>query len=231
MSSLSEIAHRRLHPSITDPSYLVLRSRRLIFGAWAKNLPQGEPLTLLDIGGRYQPYRPLFNGRIRRYVAIDLLKTEFVSVVGNGEALPFAAESFDVVIATQVVDCFRNPHAAAQQIHTVLKPDGTFMASVPSCAPSFGDGERWRFLPAGLRTVLEPFSTVEIVPELDSLCSMIRFTNLALDTFVRYKLARRLYRLSVCPVLNLLGLGSGRLNLTSNSQFTANLSVRAVKKI
>jgi len=31
MPSHSEIARRRLYPSITDSSYLVLRARRLIF--------------------------------------------------------------------------------------------------------------------------------------------------------------------------------------------------------
>jgi hypothetical protein len=53
--------------------------------------------------------------------------------------------------------------------------------------------------------------------------------NLALDTFVRYQTARRIYRMTVCPVLNLLGFGLERLRLTSNDQFTTNYSVRAVK--
>jgi NADH dehydrogenase [ubiquinone] 1 alpha subcomplex assembly factor 5 len=230
MESLSKIAERRLHPPITDPSYLLLRARRKIFEDWARRV-QGEQLTALDIGGRYQPYRPLFADRIRRYVAVDLLQTEFVSVVADGQALPFAPQTFDVVIATQVLDCLRDPIAAMHHIHALLKPGGIFLASVPACAPRFADVERWRFLPSGLRTMLEPFSTVEIVAELDSLRSMIRTVNLALDTFVRYDSPRRIYRLSLCPLLNLLGLGFERLNLTSNDRFAANFSVRAMKGI
>ncbi len=53
--------------------------------------------------------------------------------------------------------------------------------------------------------------------------------NLGLDSFVRYDLARHLYRLTVSPMLNLLGLGLERLKLTANDQFTTNFSVRAVK--
>jgi SAM-dependent methyltransferase len=228
MESLAQIAERRLHPPITDPSYLLLRARRKIFEAWAGRL-NAERLIVLDIGGRYQPYRPLFGERIHRYVGVDLVKTEFVSVVADGQDLPFAPQTFDVVIATQVLDCLRDPVAGVHHIHTLLKPGGVFLVSAPACAPRFSDAERWRFLPSGLRTMLEPFSTVEIVAELDSLLSMIRTVNLALDTFVRYNSARRVYRLSICPLLNVLGLVVEKLNLTSNDQFAANFSVRAVK--
>jgi SAM-dependent methyltransferase len=228
MQSLAQIAERRLHPSITDPSYLLLRARRKVFQEWIGRL-NAERLVVLDLGGRYQPYRRLFGERVYRYVGVDLVPTEFVSVIADGQALPFAPQSFDVVIATQVLDCLRDPVAAVHHIHTLLKPGGVFLASVPSCAPRFADVERWRFLPAGLRTMLKSFSEVEIVAELDSLCSMVRTVNLALDTFVRYNSARRIYRHTLCPLLNFLGLGFERLNLTSNDRFAANFSVRAVK--
>jgi hypothetical protein len=75
----------------------------------------------------------------------------------------------------------------------------------------------------------EPFAEVEIVPELYSVGGLLRTINIGLDTFVRYEGARQLYRLTLCPVLNLLGLGLEKLNLTRNDQFTPNYSVRAVK--
>src|SRR5947209_6234799 len=100
METPSESARRRLYPSLTDPAYLPLRSRRHIFSSWASDFT-GQLLTVLDVGGRYQPYRPLFGTSIRRYFAIDLLKTEFVSVIGNAEHLPFQPASLDLVIATQ----------------------------------------------------------------------------------------------------------------------------------
>jgi SAM-dependent methyltransferase len=220
-------ANRRLYPSLTDPSYLILRSRRIIFSRWVSNLR--ENLVVLDIGGRYQPYRPLFGSKISRYIAIDLIKTGLLSVVADGEALPFAPSSFDVVIATQVIDYFPNPCRAVAEIHSVLKPGGVLLASVPNCAPRFADNELWRFTRPGLRVLLSSFDQIELVPELHSLSSLIRTMNLGLDTFVRYNSARWLYRRTACPILNLTGLAIENLDLTSNDQFTSNYSVRAVK--
>jgi SAM-dependent methyltransferase len=215
MESLSKIAHRRLYPSLSDPSYLALRSRRLIFASWAGQF-HGERLTVLDVGGRYQPYRPLFEGRIDRYVAVDLIKTEQVSVLADADNLPFASNTFDLVIATQVFEYFRDPCATAKQIHAVLKPGGVLLASFAACTPRFVDEERWRFTHSGLRLMLEPFETLAIVPELYSVGGLIRTVNVGLDTFVRYRSARLAYRLTVCSFLNLIGLGLEKLKLTSN---------------
>ena len=226
--SLLRIAHSRLYPSLADPSYLVLRSRRLIFSRWIEEVGR-ENLAVLDVGGRYQPYRPLFGGKVARYIAVDVMKTGMVDVVADGQALPFAPESFDVVIATQVMEYFPEPAIAIRQIHSVLKPGGMLLASVVACAPRFVEGEYWRFTRPGLRALLSAFAQVEIVPELYSAASVIRTLNLAMDSFVHYPSARWLYRRTVCPLMNAFGLGIEKLQLTSNDQFTANYSVLAVK--
>ena len=93
-------AGQRLHPALTGPNYLVLRARSAIFSKWANQLGL-ENLTVLDIGGRYQPYRPLLGARVAQYVAIDLIRTGLVNVIENCEELPFAPREFDVVIATR----------------------------------------------------------------------------------------------------------------------------------
>lgn len=223
---MSQIAHRRLFPALTDPSYLTLRSRRRIFTSWALQC-DGQHLSALDIGGRYQPYRPLF-GNIDHYVAMDLIATEAVSIVANAEdGLPFANASFDVAIATQVFEYFRDPYETARHIRDVLKPGGLLLASFAACTPRFVDDEHWRFTPSGLRLILAPFEKIEIAPELHSVGGLIRSVNQGLDTFVRYPSVRKAYRHTVCPFLNVLGLCLEKLNLTTNDQFTPNYSVRA----
>src|SRR5580698_1592517 len=156
MEALSKIAHRRLYPPLSDPGYLALRSRRLIFSAWARQF-QNKHLTVLDVGGRYQPYRPLFDGCIERYYGVDRIKTECVKVVADGEALPFAPGTFDLIIATQVFEYFRNPAQAAQGMHAALKPGGVLLASFAACTPRFAEEELWRFTPSGLSLMLAPF--------------------------------------------------------------------------
>jgi SAM-dependent methyltransferase len=206
----------------------VLRARRIIFSNWIKELEK-RPLRILDVGGRYHPYRPLLAGRIGRYVAVDVEKTALVTVVADGQALPFAPESFDLAMATQVFEYFPDPHLAARQIHSALRPNGVLFASLVSFAPRFVEPERWRFTREGIRSVFAPFAQVEVVPEIGSIGGIFRAANLAGNFLVRYNSARVVYNFTICPMLNLLGRGLEQLNLTSDDRFTSNYSVRAIK--
>jgi hypothetical protein len=101
--------------------------------------------------------------------------------------------------------------------------------SVPAMAPTFGEEQRWRFALLGIGTTLGSFSDVTIVSETSSLVGFIRTTNLALYTFMHFPILKRLFNVTVCPCLNLLGLAAERLRLNGNDQFIPNYSVRARK--
>jgi SAM-dependent methyltransferase len=221
-----DVGRQRLYPSLTNPNYLVLRRRREIFAAWAKSVP-GSQLRVLDIGGRYQPYRPLFEAKIGSYVAVDILSTPLVNVIGRGETLPFNDGSFDLVIATQVFDYFEQPCLVAAEIHRVLKPGGCLLMSAPAVAPRFAGGERWRYLPDGLRTLLSAFAQIEIVPEIFSVGSFFRTLNLYLTLFAKYGWLRAALSYSLVPVFNLTG--QCLEGVSDNDEFTANYSVMAKK--
>lgn len=229
IDELSKTADARLRPSLREPNFLVLRARRLIFTKWIEQLA-GDDLHILDIGGRYQPYRPLFAERATRYVGCDILPTRFVNVVGDGEALPFSDNSFDVVIATQVFEYFPEPRQAAKQIHRVLKPGGCLLMSVAATAPRCVDEECWRFTPQGIRAILADFSQVKVLAETSSAGGVIRLLNMALRSFLRPKFLERVVSGTLCPVLNLAGLACETLKLTHNDQFSPNYSVRALKQ-
>src|ERR1700746_1788006 len=111
---LARIADRRLHPSLRDPNYLVLRSRRIIFERWFSTI--NAAAIVLDIGGRYQPSLPLLGNRLGKYVAISLLQTPLVPAIADGQQLPFAPETFDLVIATQVLEYFPDPRRGASEV-------------------------------------------------------------------------------------------------------------------
>lgn len=186
-------------------------------------------MNVLDVGGRYQPYRPLLKDRIAKYVGLDILATEMVDVVASGESLPFAANTFDVVIATQVFEYFSEPRLAGRQMHTVLKPGGHLLASVASFAPRFVDEEHWRFTPAGIRSTLSGFNRIELRAETFSPGGMVRAINLSLLSAPGLKHLRRAIELTAVPFLNLLGSGLENCKFTTNDQFTPNYSIRAVK--
>jgi SAM-dependent methyltransferase len=225
---LNLLAKQRLFPSITNPHYLVLRRRAELMREWINQIP-GKDLQVLDIGGRYQPYRPLLESRASRYVALDVLPTRLVDVVGRGEHLPFAPNTFDLIIATVVFEYFPEPRKAAEQMHSVLKPGGILLLSVGAVSPRFSDDEHWRYMPAGLRSTLSMFSLVEIVPEVFSLGGFCRIVNASLNIFSRYEPVRRVLGFTVFPAINLVGLCLERMALTTNDQMAGNYSALARK--
>lgn len=218
----------RLYPSLTNPSWLVLRRRREIFQKWLGQL-DARDLDVLDVGGRIQPYRPLLEGRLRRYVAVDLLQTPLVNIVAHGEQIPLASEQFDLVICTQVLEYVPEPAAVIAEIHRVLKPRGTVVLSVPSVCPRDAEHECWRFLPAQLRRLFGQFPYVEVTPEGGSITGFFRSTNACLNIFARFSWVRSLFRYTFFPAVNLLGALFERMSGSQNDQFAANYSVRAQK--
>jgi SAM-dependent methyltransferase len=225
---LLKVANGRLHPSLKHHSYLVLRRRSELISGWLKRV-EGDALRVLEVGGRYQPYRPLVQQRARQYVAMDILQSPLVDVVGNGESLPFRSRTFDLVIATQVLEYFPEPKKPLQEIHSVLKPGGFVIASVAAICPRAVSEEHWRFLPAGLRYIFSDFAEVEIVPEASSVASFFRYLNWSLSIFCHYEPIRQILHHTVVPCLNLMGLGLERLAKSQNDSITGNYSVIARK--
>jgi SAM-dependent methyltransferase len=225
---LLKMADERLYPSVTNPNYLVLRRRRMIFAKWMASI-RGERLAVLDIGGRYQPYRPLLENRIQQYFALDVSSTPFVDAIGTGEQLPFKANTFDLVLATAVFECFPEPKLAAAEIHRTLKPGGYLLMSVAAVCPRAMDDEHWRFLPAGLKFILAPFSRIEIVPEVSSLGGIVRLNAASLSIFAKYGFIRQILHHTVVPVLNLIGLVLEGSGISDNDQVAGNYSALAQK--
>jgi len=217
----------RLHPSLTNPNWLVLRRRRQILEAGLDRLPQ-QDLSVLDIGGRLQPYRPLLGARAKRYIAVDLQMTPLVNVGAAAETLPFRDEQFDFVICTQVFEYLPDPALAVAEIKRVLRRGGVLFLSAPSVFLRENDKECWRFLPEGLRLLLKDFETVQITPEGNSLTGFFRTCNVFLMSFFRPRFLAPLWQWTFVPFLNVVGCVLEGL-AGQNDQFTANYSVWARK--
>ena len=218
----------RLYPSVTNPSWLVLRKRREIFQKWLAGL-QSEKLSVLDVGGRIQPYRPLLEGRLRNYVAVDLRRTPLVTVVARGEQIPLAGAQFDLVICTQVLEYVADPACVIREIYRVLKPGAGLLLSVPAIFPRDSENDSWRFMPQSLRILLRSFHDLEIVPEGSSIAGLFRTACVATTTLARPALLSRLLTFTLIPMLNLMGFCLETILPNSNDQFTANFSVFAKK--
>ncbi len=221
-------SRERLHPALSNPNWLILRKRRLLFLRWLEGAPR-DNLSVLDVGGRIQPYRALLAGTCTRYVAVDMRVAPLVDAVGQAEQLPFASEKFDLVFCTQVLEYVPDPQLVINEIHRVLKPGGFLLLSVPAVFPRDSEVEYWRFLPCALRRLLSGFSRIELAPEGNSLIGFIRTTNVCLLLFARPALLGRLLRFSVVPLLNLLGVFLESVIPSTDDRFTVNFSALAQK--
>lgn len=220
-------AHERLDPHLSNPNWLVLRTRRKIFEKWIALIP-GRALRILDVGGRLQPYRPLFAERVGQYCSADLASGPLVNVVACAGQLPFASDSFDVVVCTQVLEYVSRPQEAVDEIRRVLKAGGSLLLSVPSVFPRDSDPEYWRFLPSAVRMLLGGFTQVEVEAEGSSIAGLFRTLNVWTFVFSPRWL-RFLLRYTGIPVINALGYFAERAIDSKNDQFSANFSAWARK--
>ncbi len=213
----------RLYPSLRNPNWLILRQRRKIFQAGLNRLPERN-LSVLDVGGRLQPYRPLLGTRVGRYIAADPLLSPLVNVVATAEALPFQDGQFDFVICTQVLEYLADPGLAATEIRRVLRKGGVAFFSAPAVFLRDHDKEFWRFLPAGLRHILRDFEAVEVIPEGNSFTGLFRTLNVFLTSFARPRLLVPVFEWTLVPLLNIAGNIIEKAGGASD-HFTANFSV------
>jgi hypothetical protein len=95
--------------------------------------------------------------------------------------------------------------------------------------PRVVDEEHWRYLPAGLRFVLAPFATTEIVPEVASIGGFLRVTASSLSIFAKYGLVRQLLHHTIVPVLNIAGVALDRPGISRNDQVAGNYCALAQK--
>lgn len=228
LDAVTREGRERLYPSLTNPNWLILRCRRQIFQEWLAKIG-GVDLRVLDVGGRIQPYRPLFESRIQHYVALDVRQSPLVNVVARGEDIPFARNLFDLVICTQVLEYVPEPNALIAKIHEVLKPGGCLLLSAPAVFPRDSEQDLWRFSPASLRLLLRCFPEVEIAAEGSSVAGLLRSIGVSSVMLARPALVRRFFCFTLVPALNVLAAAVESIFKFSNDQFTANFSVLARK--
>jgi SAM-dependent methyltransferase len=218
----------RLYPSLTNPSWLVLRRRREIFQKWLGRI-EGSQLLALDVGGRIQPYRPLLEKQLRCYVALDVHQTPLVNVIARGEQIPLPDARVDLVLCTQVLEYVSDPAAVVAEIHRVLKPGGHLVLSVPAVFPQDSEHDKWRFLPDGLALLLRPFSQVEIAAEGSSVVGLFRTVCVCLVMLSRPGFVGKILKITLVPLLNLTAALLEPWLDSGNTQFAANFSALAKK--
>lgn len=137
----------------------------------------------LDLGGRGAVAPALRARGIPFVVSMDLAPAMArhaggLAVAGDEEWLPFAPESFDLVVASLSLHWVNDLPGALIQIRQALSPDGLFLASLPGLGTLQGLREALNGAEAETRGGVSP--RVSPFPELRDLAGLLQRAGFAL---------------------------------------------------
>lgn len=127
----------------------------------ARHLPIQEPIYefgALQVPGQegFADLRPLFPER--EYVGADMRGGRGVDRVLNLHEIDLPPGSAGTVICLDTLEHVEYPHRALEEIHRILKTDGTALISSVMNFPIHDyPYDYWRFTPEAFRSLLRPF--------------------------------------------------------------------------
>ena len=126
---LERIRRTRRHPTRTQPDYVVLmvlvHELERVLGAVSHPV-----VDVLDLFAATQPYRDLLPPHAN-YVSMDIDEHYGPQDVASDEFLPFADDSFDLVLFTEAFHYVTEPEQGVAELNRVLRPGGTLVLTMP----------------------------------------------------------------------------------------------------
>lgn len=169
--------NRTVNPKIYQMDYLVLNT---LSQSLKKAIEKYEVtnLKILDIGCGSKPYSSFFKGT-KKYIGVNLTLNEYVDCITSAENLPFASESFDVVISTQMLEHVKDPAKVLKEIYRVLKKEGVVFLSTHGIWEKHGSpDDYWRWTDDGLKILFDDFQNIEVMGCGGSILCLFQLLNL-----------------------------------------------------
>jgi SAM-dependent methyltransferase len=112
---------------------------------------------VLDVGCGDKPYAAWLDGtKVTEHIGIDVFPGPKVDIVITpGMSWPLTTASFDAILCTQVLEHVKDLEHVLSEIHRVLKPGGTLLASIPFAYNVHMDDDYRRLSLNGARCLLE----------------------------------------------------------------------------
>jgi SAM-dependent methyltransferase len=117
--------------------------------------------VLLDVGCGSRPFANLFEGRVDRYLGVELRASRYLGdrppdAYARGEELPFRAGSMDTVLGLSVLTYLPEPKELIAEAHRVLRPGGTLLLEFTQMVPLHDEPhDYFRFTRYGAAHLLE----------------------------------------------------------------------------
>lgn len=114
---------------------------------------------LLDFGCGNMPYRPLFEPKLRAYLAFDLPGNEMADgIISEDGKLQRDDESVDIVLSSQVLEHVSSPDTYLAEAYRVLKPGGQLILSTHGVWCYHPDpADFWRWTCDGLKKLITAY--------------------------------------------------------------------------
>ena len=146
----------RERPRLWHHDYLHLRPLLVSLRESLGGVP--ERARLLDLGSGRSPYLALAPASAH-WVRVDVAPAARPDLVARGEALPFRAGVFDLVLSTQILGLVEDPHAVGREVARVLRPGGRALVSAPAAWPYDSAAVEHRF---GVREIGRVFPELAV---------------------------------------------------------------------
>ncbi|HRU04821.1 MAG TPA: class I SAM-dependent methyltransferase [Candidatus Brocadiia bacterium] len=161
--------------------------------------------ALLDIGCGAKPYRTIF--RVSAYVGLDMPCEQRADVHGDGQMLPFRAESFDTVLCNQTLEHVPEPSHLMREALRVLRPGGALILTAPQTWGLHHEPhDYYRFTVHGLEHLARRhgFEVLWAAPTCGACAAFAQRTvDLIVHSFLRGPNSRFLASFALAPVLML----------------------------
>ena len=161
-SDLKKFAKKYIFPStpLIIPEIRVILLNRDIKKFLNKVEINGD---VLDVGAQKAQYKKYV--KCRKYMTLDLDPSHNPDICCDAHEIKSKPKSFQMVIATEVLEHCYDPQKVVNEIYRVLKPGGICLISVPfmyhyHIAPGVKD--YYRFTKDGLKYMFKKFSDVEL---------------------------------------------------------------------
>lgn len=128
----------RLEPRWYDYTFIMTWSFRNTFERFFKLLnKKRQPLTILDLGCGYKPFAALMP-RKSEIIGVDMSLNSYADVIADNHHLPFKANVFDAVIASEVLEHTANEYVFIKELRRVVKNNALVFISMPFVFPEHG---------------------------------------------------------------------------------------------
>lgn len=130
--------------------------------------------------------KPLLTGMT--YHMIDSVDTYHPDIVGDVMVMPVLDASYDVITCLSVLEHVSRPWDAMKEMYRVLKPEGSLILYVPFlfpyCETAENDKDYFRFSEVAMRSLCEPFHSVEFCSVRGRMETICHFFPNAIDRFL-----------------------------------------------